>query len=113
MYGKTCNGRTYVCMYACVYAAPSKPPAPVTETRYFCGSVHVILKFNFFRPQTRAIWECLQERRYVMMTSVSERRLDDTAPATGVAPSAASSGPTEAERRSQADLFWGDTSLVV
>lgn len=42
-----------------------------------------------------------EERRYVMMTSVSERRLDDTAPATGVPPSAASSGPTERERRSQ------------
>lgn len=42
-----------------------------------------------------------------MMTSVSERRLDDTAPATGVPPSAASSGPTEPERRSQADLLWG------
>eukprot|EP00435_Cladocopium_sp_Y103_P061564 s30_g23.t1 len=36
-----------------------------------------------------------EERRYVMMPSVSERRLDDTAPATGVPPSAASSGPTE------------------
>ena len=65
-------------------------------------TVFLPLSFQVSQPRSANA----QEHRYVMMTSVSERRLDDTAPATGVPPSAASSGPTEVERRSQADLFW-------